>query len=147
MYLFVFWYCKGPLASSLHLTAVSLPPGMTLGTLVTMPFSGLLAATLGWESVFYVQGALSIIWYILWLIFVYDSPSQHPRISRAERQMIETSMGVSTTAPVSMAVGEQESQSHCSMGTRHARGTATYMWYWKGLVMLADCFVVTMSNI
>lgn len=73
--------------------------GMTLGTLVTMPFSGLLAATLGWESVFYVQGALSMIWYILWLFFVYDSPTQHPRISKTERQMIETSMGVSTTAP------------------------------------------------
>ncbi|XP_018006986.1 sialin isoform X2 [Hyalella azteca] len=67
--------------------------GMTLGTLVTMPFSGLLAATINWESIFYVQGALSILWYVLWLFFVYDSPSQHPRISRSERQMIESSIG------------------------------------------------------
>ncbi|KAF2348310.1 Major facilitator superfamily, partial [Trinorchestia longiramus] len=67
--------------------------GMTLGTLVTMPFSGLLAAELGWESIFYVQGGLCLLWYILWLIFVFDSPAQHPRVSRAERQMIETSIG------------------------------------------------------
>jgi hypothetical protein len=69
-----------------------------------MPFSGLLAATINWESIFYVQGALSILWYILWLFFVYDSPSQHPRISRSERHMIESSIGGgSPDAPVSIA--------------------------------------------
>lgn len=67
--------------------------GMTLGTLVCMPFSGLLAATLDWSAVFYVQGGLSLIWYVLWLIFVYDSPSQHPRIARAEKKFIEESLG------------------------------------------------------
>ncbi|XP_047476944.1 sialin-like [Penaeus chinensis] len=67
--------------------------GMTLGTLVCMPFSGLLASELGWESVFYIQGGLSLLWYILWLIFVYDSPAKHPRISRAERRFIEESIG------------------------------------------------------
>uniref|UniRef100_A0A2P2HW34 Sialin-like n=1 Tax=Hirondellea gigas TaxID=1518452 RepID=A0A2P2HW34_9CRUS len=67
--------------------------GMTLGTLFTMPFSGILASTLGWEFVFYVQGVLSILWYILWVIFVFDSPSQHPRITRTERQMIDNSIG------------------------------------------------------
>ncbi|XP_063845764.1 LOW QUALITY PROTEIN: sialin-like [Scylla paramamosain] len=67
--------------------------GMTLGTLVCMPFSGFLAASLDWSAVFYVQGGLSLLWYILWLIFVYDSPAQHPRISRAEKKYIEESLG------------------------------------------------------
>ncbi|XP_045585411.2 putative inorganic phosphate cotransporter isoform X2 [Procambarus clarkii] len=67
--------------------------GMTLGTLVCMPFSGLLAATLGWSSIFYMQGGLSILWYVLWCIFVYDSPAQHPRISKDERKFIEESLG------------------------------------------------------
>nr|XP_027234251.1 sialin-like isoform X4 [Penaeus vannamei] len=70
--------------------------GMTLGTLVCMPFSGLLASELGWESVFYIQGGLSLLWYILWLIFVYDSPAKHPRISRAERRFIEESIGTTS---------------------------------------------------
>lgn len=74
--------------------------GMTLGTLVTMPLSGLLASKLGWESVFYVQGALSVLWYVLWLIFVFDSPSQHPRISRSERHMIDSSIGTVAGAEV-----------------------------------------------
>ncbi|XP_045116089.1 sialin-like isoform X1 [Portunus trituberculatus] len=67
--------------------------GMTLGTLVCMPFSGFLAASLDWSAVFYVQGGLSLLWYVLWLIFVYDSPAQHPRISRAEKKYIEESLG------------------------------------------------------
>lgn len=67
--------------------------GMTLGTLVCMPFSGFLAAAIDWSAVFYIQGGLSLLWYILWLIFVYDSPALHPRISRAERKYIEESLG------------------------------------------------------
>ncbi|KAK3872158.1 hypothetical protein Pcinc_022759 [Petrolisthes cinctipes] len=67
--------------------------GMTLGTLVCMPFSGLLAASLDWTAIFYVQGGLSLLWYILWMIFVFDSPAQHPRISRSERKYIEESLG------------------------------------------------------
>ncbi|XP_066979522.1 sialin-like isoform X4 [Macrobrachium rosenbergii] len=70
--------------------------GMTLGTLVCMPFSGLLAATVDWSAIFYVQGGLSILWYVLWLIFVYDTPAKHPRISVAERTYIESSMGTVT---------------------------------------------------
>lgn len=67
--------------------------GMTLGTLVTMPLSGVLAAELGWESIFYVQGGLSVLWYVLWLVLVFDSPQQHPRISKTERQMIDGALG------------------------------------------------------
>lgn len=58
-----------------------------------MPFSGLLASALDWSAVFYVQGGLSLIWYILWLFFVYDSPAVHPRISASEKKYIQESLG------------------------------------------------------
>ena len=48
---------------------------------------------------FYVQGSLSIIWYVLWLVFVFDSPALHPRVSRTERQMIESSLGITSGVP------------------------------------------------
>lgn len=33
-------------------------------------------------------GILSSVWFVLWMIFVSDSPSQHKRISKAERHYI-----------------------------------------------------------
>ncbi|XP_059350859.1 putative inorganic phosphate cotransporter [Daphnia carinata] len=61
--------------------------GMALGTVLSLPFSGMLAAVSGWESVFYVQGGLAMIWCVLWLIFVYDSPQDHPRIHPEELEL------------------------------------------------------------
>lgn len=69
---------------------------MTLGTLVCMPFSGVLASEIGWESVFYVQGGLSLLWYILWLIFIFDTPEDHPRINPDEKKYIMESFGETT---------------------------------------------------
>nr|CAG4648619.1 EOG090X04X8 [Polyphemus pediculus] len=66
--------------------------GMALGTVISLPFSGILADLFGWESVFYVQGGLAFIWCILWIFFAYDSPQQHPRIDPAELELFESSM-------------------------------------------------------
>lgn len=38
--------------------------GTALGTVISILLSGLLAANLGWESIFYVEGALCLIWCI-----------------------------------------------------------------------------------
>ena len=62
---------------------------MALGTVMSFPFTGVLAATLGWEWVFYVQGGLALIWCILWVFLVYDSPHQHPRIHPDELKLFE----------------------------------------------------------
>jgi len=75
--------------------------GMTVGTLITMPLSGVLASEVSWESVFYVQGSLSCLWYVLWLFLVYDSPAVHPYIGQQEKNMIQSSLGttVATAKP------------------------------------------------
>ncbi|KAK4009536.1 hypothetical protein OUZ56_018670 [Daphnia magna] len=65
---------------------------MALGTVISLPFSSILFAALGWEAVFYVQGSLSMIWCVSWLIFVFDSPEDHPRIHPVELELFETSM-------------------------------------------------------
>lgn len=64
-------------------------PGMSIGTVVALPFSGFLAEALGWESVFYVQGGLAAIWLVLWIFFVYDSPQLHPRIHPKELELYQ----------------------------------------------------------
>lgn len=73
-------------------TGLSFFLGMSLGTVIALPFSGILAEELGWESVFYVQGGLGAIWCVLWIFLVFDSPQEHPRIHPAERQLFDRSM-------------------------------------------------------
>ncbi|XP_050511061.1 sialin [Diabrotica virgifera virgifera] len=60
-----------------------------LGAAITLPVCGYLISVSGWESVFYVTGAVGIVWSILWFVLVFDSPAQHPRISQEERMDIE----------------------------------------------------------
>ena len=35
-------------------------------------------------------GILGIIWYIFWLLLIFDSPAKHPRISEREKEHIES---------------------------------------------------------
>lgn len=65
-----------------------------------MLMCGFLIASLGWESVFYVTGVIGIIWSVTWFLLVFDSPSQHPRISAEERHFIESAIGTTTTNKV-----------------------------------------------
>ncbi|XP_011704679.1 PREDICTED: putative inorganic phosphate cotransporter [Wasmannia auropunctata] len=70
----------------------------SLGAAITMLMCGFLIASLGWESVFYVTGVIGIIWSVTWFLLVFDSPSEHPRISAEERHFIESAIGTTTTA-------------------------------------------------
>ena len=65
--------------------------------MICFPISGELAANVGWPYIFYVFGALSIIWSIGFFIFGSDSPSKHSRISKKERRYIENSLKIIDT--------------------------------------------------
>lgn len=62
----------------------------SLGAALTMPICGVLISTWGWPSVFYITGAVGLVWSILWFLLIYDSPATHPRISETERLHIES---------------------------------------------------------
>lgn len=62
----------------------------SLGAAITLPVCGYLISSLGWPSVFYFTGAVGVVWSILWFVLVFDSPAQHPRITKEERAEIET---------------------------------------------------------
>ena len=68
--------------------------GSSVGTFIIFTLSGYLADYAGWEPVFYVTGACSLVWVCFWFYLVYDTPGQHPRIDQEERDYIETSLGV-----------------------------------------------------
>ncbi|XP_071038024.1 putative inorganic phosphate cotransporter [Parasteatoda tepidariorum] len=66
--------------------------GNQIGNVIAMPVSGLLCSTDllgGWPSVFYFFGALGCFWFLLWSIFMYESPNRHPTISEEEKLFIE----------------------------------------------------------
>jgi hypothetical protein len=65
---------------------------------VTLPVAGLLAGSpWGWPSIFYVSGAVAIVWAAAWCYIGANSPAQHPFISLEERIYIETSLVHSST--------------------------------------------------
>jgi len=64
--------------------------GAQVGTIIGLPLAGLLCRYVSWDSVFYLYGTAGIIWFVLWMVFVSDSPEQHKRISGEEREYIVT---------------------------------------------------------
>ncbi|XP_071526822.1 sialin-like isoform X2 [Panulirus ornatus] len=59
-----------------------------LGTVITMPLCGVIIANIGWPAVFYVGGGVSLLWVLLWMSLMHETPEEHPTISAQERQYI-----------------------------------------------------------
>lgn len=81
--------------------------GAQFGTIISMPLSGLLAEygfDGGWPSIFYVFGLVGVIWSVAFLIFVYEDPSSHPRITEKEKKYILTSLWGSANVTVSSLI-------------------------------------------
>ncbi|XP_031560821.1 vesicular glutamate transporter 1-like [Actinia tenebrosa] len=58
---------------------------------MTMPITGLLTKygfDGGWGSVFYCFGVFGLLWYMVWLLFVHETPEQHPSMSVEERELL-----------------------------------------------------------
>ncbi|XP_053609606.1 putative inorganic phosphate cotransporter [Plodia interpunctella] len=70
--------------------------GSNIGTVISLPISGWLC-TLdfggGWPLCFYLFGGLGIVWFIAWMLLVYDSPQRHPRICPKEVEYITACIG------------------------------------------------------
>nr|XP_016945239.1 sialin [Drosophila suzukii] len=69
----------------------------SLGAAITMPICGYLISVAGWASVFYLTGAVGLLWSLAWFTFVYETPATHPRISAEERREIEEAIGTTTS--------------------------------------------------
>ena len=62
--------------------------GTSLGTVLSILTSGLIAGYFGWEWVFYIHGGLACIWLILWAIFISDDPQNNRFVSAEEKKVI-----------------------------------------------------------
>jgi len=68
---------------------VGMEAGAVVGTLLT----GVLCDHAGWPSAFYVFGTVGCVWSAAWFFLCHDSPPSHPRISTAELQYWERTIG------------------------------------------------------
>lgn len=57
--------------------------GAYVGTVIAFPISGVVSSNpkLGWPVIFYLFGALGVIWFIFWIFLAFDSPEKNPFIS------------------------------------------------------------------
>ncbi|MGE4341291.1 MAG: MFS transporter, partial [Pigmentiphaga sp.] len=61
--------------------------GTSVGNMIAPPLVVFCILNWGWQSAFYVTGALTIAWALLWW-FGYREPDKHPRIGKGERDLI-----------------------------------------------------------
>ena len=62
--------------------------GCNIAVMLTPLFVPLIADNWGWPYAFLVTGALGLVWIVAWSI-MYRSPQEHPRVSRAELELIQ----------------------------------------------------------
>ncbi|XP_068841104.1 sialin isoform X6 [Capricornis sumatraensis] len=66
--------------------------GAQLGTVVSLPLSGVICYYMNWTYVFYFFGIVGIIWFILWICLVSDTPETHKTITPYEKEYILSSL-------------------------------------------------------
>jgi len=55
-----------------------------LGNTITPPLVALLIGLISWRGSFFVLGAISFLWVVIWLAYFRDDPRAHPSITQAE---------------------------------------------------------------
>ena len=69
-------------AISLHFS------GVAFGTMIALLASPVMILAFGWPSVFYISGALGLVWLVLWWIKAANSPEECEGVSAAELEVI-----------------------------------------------------------
>ncbi|KAG8444899.1 hypothetical protein GDO86_009887 [Hymenochirus boettgeri] len=85
------WSCWAPPLERSRLLSLSYA-GAQLGTVVSLPVSGLICYYMDWAYVFYIFGTLGVLWFIMWVFLVSDSPQTHRSITDSEKEYILSSL-------------------------------------------------------
>lgn len=67
--------------------------GGTFGTVITWSLVGILIERAGWDFAFYVPAVITLAMAALWYYVVADTPKDHPRISKAEKDYVAKVLG------------------------------------------------------
>ncbi len=64
--------------------------GVYLGQIVAYPSTAWIVERFSWQAVFYVNAAVGVLWVSAWLWYSRDTPREHPAMSAAELERIES---------------------------------------------------------
>ncbi len=64
--------------------------GAPLGTVVALLTTGWMIERFGWPAIFYLFGAVGLLWAVFWFWRIFEHPSVHPRISKNELQLLQS---------------------------------------------------------
>jgi MFS transporter, ACS family, hexuronate transporter len=62
--------------------------GVAVGNAVAVPLVSFVTLAYGWQSAFFVTGAIGLTWVVAWFLF-YRLPAEHPRLGDDERKLID----------------------------------------------------------
>jgi MFS family permease len=65
--------------------------GSRFGAAVTPPIVVFLIAQLSWHWVFYIFGAVGIVWAVIWYFYYRNYPQDHPGVNAAELEILRAS--------------------------------------------------------
>ncbi len=69
------------------------------GTLFALLATGILVTQFGWPSVFYVFGAIGLVYAIYWYTRIYETPSDHPNITAEEKELLKANEAPAGSKP------------------------------------------------
>ena len=75
-----------------------------LGAAIAPPLVVLIMTTLGWRSVFYICGAMGLVWAVWWYLDYRNLPEEHRMVNRTELTHIR---GLSATGEINQATIER----------------------------------------
>lgn len=64
--------------------------GGTFGSIFLFGIISSIAENVNWEAGWYIPALVMMVWIVFWFFLVYDSPDEHPGISEAEKEFINT---------------------------------------------------------
>lgn len=68
-----------------------------IGTVIGWSMSGFIIEHFGWHYAFYAVVIILGIFTVVWFLIVYDSPSNHPKITQSEREYIVSKLKKTNT--------------------------------------------------
>lgn len=70
--------------------------GFSIGTGLAFVLGGFIIKRFSWQYVFYTNGTLGLLWCVFWYALAFNTPQEHPRITKEELEYIEVNISSET---------------------------------------------------